>query len=157
MKATFDTNVADRVDLLRVAHTAGFEAFVTSVTHRELLPSDIVPAPKQLVLETAVFDESQFGGSVFGSEKDAAVLEAVLAILSNGSFPRPGMREALTDGQKRQLRDAMIFSAHARQSHDLFITDDERAFIREGRREKLQKLAGGRIMTSSEFLREFGN
>jgi hypothetical protein len=158
MKVTFDTNVADRVDLVEVALARGFEVFVTSVTNRELLPSNIVPVTKQLILETAVFDESSFGSAVLGSDKDAELFESTLWILSNGSFPRAGMRDRLTKGERRQLRDAMIFVAHVRQSHNIFVSDDKRAFVRNGRREKLlEEISNCRIMTSVEFISEFGN
>jgi len=155
MKVTFDTNVADRMDLVRTAHSRGFEIFLTSVTNRELLPSDIVPLTNEMILETAVLDESSFGGAVLGSDDDARIFEKTLLILSNGSFPKPGAREDLSPGERRQLRDAMIFTAHVRASHDILVTDDERGFIRDDRREKLQEIGNCRIMTSEEFLKEF--
>ena len=157
MKVTFDTNVADRVDLVRVAIARGFGVFVTSVTNRELLPSDIVPVTNELILEVAVFDESSFGNAVLGSDRDAEIFENTLTILSNGSFPRPGLRDRLTEGERRQLRDAMIFAAHVRQSHDVFVSDDERAFVSTGRREKLERISNSKIMTSVEFIAEFGS
>jgi len=157
MKVTFDTNVADRVDLVRVAIARGFEVFVTSVTNRELLPSDIVPVTNELILEVAVFDESSFGSAMLGSDRDAEIFESTLRILSNGSFPRSGLRDKLSDGERRQLRDAMIFAAHVRQSHDVFVSDDERAFVRDGRQEKLEEISNSKIMTSVEFIAEFGN
>ena len=156
MKVTFDTNVADKLEMVRTAQARGFEIFLTSVTNRELLPSDIVAVTQQVILETVVLDESSLGSAVLGSDDDKRVLEGALAILSNGSFPKPGARGQLTDGQRRQLRDAMIFTAHVKASHEILVTDDERGFIRHGRRERLQELSPGQIMTSFEFLREFG-
>jgi hypothetical protein len=51
-------------------------------------------------------------------------LEAILAIVSAGSFPKPGQRVSLTHGERRQLRDAMILEAHAREGRDVFVTND---------------------------------
>ena len=51
----------------------------------------------------------------------------------------------------------MIFAAHVRQSHDVFVSDDERAFVRDGRQEKLEEISNSKIMTSVEFIAEFGN
>jgi len=156
VKVTFDTNVADRIDLVQVAKSAGLKVFVTSVTKRELLPSNINLAVNELVMETAVFGESTFDNCVLGSNCDAEVFEESLKILSNGSFPAKEKRTALSDGERRQLRDAMIFTAHVSQAHKVFVSDDERAFVRDGRRDQFENLSGGYVMTSNEFLSKYG-
>lgn len=70
--------------------------------------------------------------------------------MSNGSFPRSGAD--LSDGHQRQFRDALIFESHVRDDRDVFVTNDERAFIRDGRRQRLETRFNTRIMTSAEFL-----
>ena len=104
------------------------------------------------VMETAVFGESPFGISVLGSEEDGEYFESVLQIISNGSFPKPGHRDHLTDGQKRQLRDAIIVCAHTRDKREIFVSDDRKAFIDDGRRKALEALLKTRILSRKEFL-----
>ena len=156
MKITFDTNIAERVDLVQAAQSAGFQVFITSVTPRELLPSNIKAVVTDLVPEIIVLDESSFG-AVLASARDGEVFEESLKIISNGSFPPKGKRDNLSDGERRQQRDAMIFTAHVSKSYDIFVSDDERAFVRDGRRERLEKLGECQVMTSKEFLLKYGN
>jgi hypothetical protein len=78
-------------------------------------------------------------------------LNAPLTILSNGAFPLPGKRENLSSGQRRQLRDAMILSAHVRSNRDILVSNDRRAFVSEGRRERIEAEYGIRVMTVAEF------
>jgi hypothetical protein len=97
-----------------------------------------------------VIGESRIGEGVVGSSATEPLLERLLEIISGGTFPPPGKRESMTPGQRRQLRDAMILEAHSRESRDIFVTKDERGFIRAGRREALEHLCGTRIMTIDE-------
>jgi hypothetical protein len=76
-------------------------------------------------------------------------LESILAIISKGSFPKN--REMLSAGERRQLCDAMIFEAHVRNCRDIFVTCDERAFVRDGRRQVLEEQFKTRILTRAEF------
>jgi hypothetical protein len=46
----------------------------------------------------------------------------------------------------------MIFQAHVREQRDIFVTKDTHAFIRDGRREKLEQQFNTRVMTPEEFL-----
>jgi hypothetical protein len=46
----------------------------------------------------------------------------------------------------------MIFQAHVRERRDIFVTGDERGFIRDGHRERLQARFDTRIMTQDEFI-----
>jgi hypothetical protein len=104
------------------------------------------------ILETLVLGESELGYAVLGSEEEPDLLEHILKIISNDSFPRPGSRDDLLPGPRRQLRDAMILLAHVREHREIFVTDDKKAFVRHGRREKLELLLSTSIMTSKEFL-----
>jgi hypothetical protein len=76
-------------------------------------------------------------------------LEKLPHVLSNGSFPP--VRANLSAGERRQLRDALILEAHIREGRTIFVTNDERAFIRDGPRVKLEALFPVRIMTREEF------
>jgi hypothetical protein len=86
---------------------------------------------------------------VYAGEDSAKRTEQILDIISGGTFPRHGNLE-ITPGQRRQLRDAMIFEAHVRDRRDVFITNDARGFIREGRREALEQLYNTRVMRVDE-------
>lgn len=101
------------------------------------------------VAETFVLGESQLGRAALAN--DNSRFEQILKILSSGSFPQPGSRESLNVGQTNQLRDAIIFETHCRESRDIFITLDARGFINHGRRETFEKLGQTRIMTLDEF------
>jgi hypothetical protein len=98
-----------------------------------------------------VLDESRLDETVPPLNSHADVLERALAIISNGSFPPPGNRNALSDGQRRQLRDAMIFEAHVRHRRHALVTRDARGFINEGRRDRLELLGLTRIVTPTEL------
>jgi copper chaperone CopZ len=152
---TFDTNTVDDEKVVEAARAAGFEITHVTVTDREIEQSDVVAAsgsPAQVV-EPFVLDESCLGSGVLASDSEAETLEKLLNIISNGSFPPAGHRDNLSPGQKRQLRDAMILSAHIREGREIFVTNDVKGFIRRGRRELLEREFGTRIMTSEEFLR----
>jgi hypothetical protein len=99
------------------------------------------------VAETAIWGESRWGKAVWESEKSS--LERILQIASNGSFPRH--RDSLADGERRHLRDVMTFEAHIREARDIFVTSDLKAFIRGGRRERLEASFNTRIMLPEEF------
>jgi hypothetical protein len=108
------------------------------------------------VPETAVWGESVWDGAVWGGPSEGNCLEKALVIIGDGSFPPPNRRDTLTDGERRQLRDAMIFCAHVRAQRQIFVTDDSRGFVRGGRRQQLERNFGTRIMTCNEFISEFG-
>jgi hypothetical protein len=42
----------------------------------------------------------------------------------------------------------MIFQAHCREGRDIFVTNDEKDFIRGGKRDELQALGSTRILRS---------
>lgn len=153
-KITIDTNLLPADDFIEIAKVRGYEVGIGSVTERELGSSNSPLNVPELgrVLELGIVGESRVGSCVVGSGSD--YLEIILQTISNRSFPKSGNRGRLTDGQRRQLRDAMILEAHAREGRDIFVTNDKKGFIDDGRREKLQSLLKTRILTREEFLRE---
>ena len=104
------------------------------------------------VLETFVLDESRLGSAVLGSDVGATRFDAILKIISDGGFPPPGKRDALSEGRQHELRDAMALEAHAREGRDVFVTSDVTHFIKHGRRAKLEELGTTQIMTVDEFV-----
>lgn len=106
-----------------------------------------------VVYETAVLGEWRLGMAVLGDDDAPSRFEAILAVIGNGSFPKPGDRDSLTDGQRRQLRDAMILDAHSRDKRDVLVSDDHKAFIGPDgvKRARLEALCGTKIMTVDEF------
>lgn len=147
IRITLDTNVLPANRISEAAEKLNCEFAVITVTNRELEGTDI-DTPSTTIMETAVWDESRWGLAVWGGNNDP--LHEILQVISNSSFPRH--RENLTSGQRRQLRDAMIFSAHVREKCDIFITSDEKAFIKGGRRESLESKYATRIMTPDQFI-----
>jgi hypothetical protein len=153
-RITIDTNLLPADDLVELAKGRGYEVGIVSVSERELGSSDSWLNAPELgkVLELAIVGESRIGSCVVGSGNEH--LEIILQSISNCSFPKSGSRGHLSSGQRRQLRDAMILEAHAREGRDIFITNGKKGFINNGRREKLQSLLKTRILTREEFLRE---
>jgi hypothetical protein len=155
---TVDTNVFSEAKMARMSRAADgldIDLVPTTVSLRErpLEASD----PRWIVRETAVWNEARWGEAVWGGpisetlgESDSR-FEAILLIISNGSFPKPGQRDDLSKGERRQLRDALILEAHARENRDVLVSDDARAFIHDGRRERLEQLCKTRVMTVEEF------
>jgi hypothetical protein len=149
---TLDTNIADRLEVIEAAQCRGLEIAVISVTDREMRGDPYCPGVDARVLESMVFDESEFGQMVLGLDEEAALFEQVLQIISHGSFPNTDSGENLTPGQRRQLRDAIMLMAHVRARRDLFVSNDMHAFLSHGHREMLESLVATRIMTALEFL-----
>lgn len=168
---TVDTNELDegRIQRLRGALDVPHELACVTVTARErgsgfrtdlrVVPETVVwgesrwgegvwggPIPELLVL-----GESPLGLAVLGSDGHVDVLETALGIISAGSFPKLGSRDELSYGERRQLRDAMIFEAHVGARRHLFVTKDEKGFTRHGRRERLQTLGQTWIRLPSEL------
>jgi hypothetical protein len=168
---TLDTTELDddRFGRVRAAMSIPYELAYVTVSARER--GDELPFVCELVPETGVWDESRWGESVWGgpipellvldeSRLDEAVLaddghvdvlETALQIIASGSFPRAGERTDLSQGQRHQLRDAMVFEAHVRHRRHVLVTNDQRGFIHHGRRRKLQYLGRAWIMTLEEL------
>jgi hypothetical protein len=121
MKITLDTNILPADGLLAECKKPEWEFSVITVTEREVENTEIQVSisPLGIVPETMVWDETTWGNGVWGSEDNATDLEYILTIISHGSFPQK--RDTLSSGERRQLRDAMIFQAHVREQRDIFV------------------------------------
>jgi hypothetical protein len=173
---TADTNVlsSDMRRLREAVEGLDVEIAPTTVTLRERgvtsLPSDdavvsetgvwnesrwgeFVWGPSPPVYETLTLGESRLGMAVLGGDDAPSRFEAILAIIGDGSFPKRGERDKLTDGQRRQLRDAMILEAHARDGRDVLVSNDVTAFGGE-KRSRLEALCHTKIRTVDEVCRE---
>jgi len=175
LKLTIDTNVRNRENLDRISEAVrrlDVEIAATTVTIREqgLQQTDeavvcetgiwgesrwgeSVWGPNPAVPETFVLDESRLGNAALGGAESRSRFQAILDVATNGSFPPPGKRNELSEPQRRQLRDAMILQAHARDKRDILISNDVTFFGRPGSvlRERLQRLCETRIVTVDEF------
>ena len=101
--------------------------------------------------EPFILDDSSLDVGDLSSLRGRTRFEVILAVISSGSFPPAGGRDALTEPQRRQLRDAMILEAHARDGRDVFVTRDSRGFINHGKRGALQALCSTEIVHPDEF------
>lgn len=110
---TLDTNVFPAEPLVARAQRVGIAVATITVSRREVEGSSLEEEVRALetVVETAVWGESRWGEAVWGSSLASERFERVLALLSNRSFPPTGQRDQLSNGQRRQLRDAMILWA----------------------------------------------
>ena len=149
---TLDTNVLPIDDLRSLAARFCIDLAITTVTDTEIGADD--PRARDLLRlsEPLVLGESPLGVGVMAPEERGQRFDRILAIISNESFPRRGYRSNLTDGQRRQLRDAIAFEAHIASGRDAFVTKDEKAFVNEGRRAKLQTLGQTQVLTRAEFM-----
>jgi len=174
---TLDTNVLDQraLDELR-AEIGPFpcEIAIVTVTERER-GDDLISLVgiDSSITEVGVWGESTWGNALWGGAvreafvpdesrvgSDAVIggptvgqfFEPALAIIAGNSFPPVGQRDELSPGHRRQLRDAMIFDAHARAPRHVLVTNDARGFINDGRRDQLERLGQTRILTLPEFL-----
>lgn len=157
IKITIDTNILSKQKLLDLCRRMGFDVFVVTVTEREIGGTSFQDVAKKLdrLLEIGVWDESSWGKFVWADDSDAKDLEKILEVISNKSFPVLGKRDNLSKGQCKQLRDAMILLAHTKNKRDIFVSNDEKAFIRDGRRERLEKMFKIKIMNENDFIKEY--
>jgi hypothetical protein len=166
---TLDTNCIDDDKLRAAAAAAGADVASFSVARKEFGESSVAAHLEGITIlpEQTVFADGFFADTLFadrfwasaipttyrlsdGTEETGDPFEAILEVLSNGSFPPPSSRKALSAGQRRQFRDAMHLSLHAQYRRHLFVTADVRAFIASGRREILEHLLGTQIRTPAE-------
>lgn len=121
---TLDTNVFPAEPLVAKAQRVGIAVATITVSRREVQGSSLEEEVRALetVVETAVWDESRWGEAVWGSSLASERFERVLALLSNRSFPATGQRDQLSNGQRRQLRDAMILWAHLHSRREILVS-----------------------------------
>jgi len=153
IKITIDTNMLSADDILLICEKHGIDCRPVTVSGREVENTSWNKKIGQFtqISETMVWDESPWGkNSRWGTDSSGDDLEAILQIISNGSFP--SSRQNLSDGERRQLRDAMIFFAHIREGRDVLVSNDARAFIRHGKRGRLEERFHTKIMTGEEFI-----
>lgn len=134
MRITLDTNTFPLEHARRALHGIEADVAVTTVTTRELQGSEWHSEALTLhqLTETWVMDESPLGAAVLGGDGDVLCFEGALRVITNGSFPKPDGPGNLSDVQRRQMRDAMIFCTHLREGRDIFVTDDVKSFGTEG-------------------------
>ncbi len=154
-KVTFDTTEKPNSPAVQLALRTGWHVAYVTVSVREAAGTDFEVELKSLnhVVESGVWDESEWDQALWSGDDEGLRFEEILKIITDGSFPRD--RSNLSEGQKHQLRDAMILSAHARECREVFVTEDQKAFVKGGRKEKLESLAATRILSSSQFVQEF--
>jgi hypothetical protein len=173
---TLDTNCIDHVYLRAAAAAANAELATFSVSRKEMGNSsfaahlrDIAILPEQTVWADGFWADGfwvdRFWTSAIdvpyrlpsGIEMRGDPFEAIIGVVSNGSFSPRGQRKYLTDGQRRQFRDAMILSLHAQYRRDVFVTADKRAFINNGRCALLETMLLTRIRTPTEAIQLLSN
>ena len=152
MTITVDTNVLPLADIEDLCRQLNWSIMRVSVTERETAGTDLAQGASHLetIPETGVWDESTWGHCVWADDKQGDHLDRILEIISSGSFCRD--RQSLNKGQRRQLRDAMILEAHIRGRNDIFVTNDTKGFVKNGKRDLLQSEFAIRIMTRDEFV-----
>ena len=171
---TVDTNMLDEAALARlyaIAEEKGVELDVTTVTVNRRERGD--SGGLTTIAEPMVWDESRWGEGAWGDGRtvreltvigetpigsgvvagvaDLTRFEAILRVISNGSFPASGKRGDLTGPQRRQLRDAMSLEAHARDGRDVFVTGDVKGFVNHGRRAALEQICSTRIIAPDDL------
>lgn len=150
---TFDTNVLPAKELAQRAEDIGIDVQITTVTQREVegWSAEEVAERFKAVPEVFVLGESRLGEAVLAGDADVDDFELALELISSGSFPRPGSRDSLQPGQRRQLRDAMILCAHVRTGRDVLVTNDRAAFMAHGRREAIREHFSTDVVSVAEF------
>ncbi len=161
LKITLDTNtirpehVSPAIKKLR----GGVDVATTTTVAREIgSVYDPWLHQLQIVPELWVMGESPMGVAALArGEAERELFEALLTAITNGSFPPRESRSTLTQGQRNQLRDAMIFCTHVREGRDIFVTNDVKAFGSEGSVQRQRVSAAvapqTKIMTLAEFER----
>ncbi len=156
-RITLDTNVLPADDLLRSVPEGTCEFAVISVTEDETAGTGIAISLRSLerVPELLGYGQGPYGAHAYGGVPDKECCKTALTIISNGALSDPFNHATLTDGERRQQRDAVIMCTHVRDQRDIFVTNDVRGFIRGGRREQLQAAFRTTIMTRDEFMAAF--
>jgi len=154
MKFTFDTDVLAEASVVAKVSKRKLDIAIVSVTGRESGSTRFMTTLKsidglEIIPETMIWGESKWGESKLGSQESSERLEKILFVIASGSFPKD--RSSLSERQTRQLRDAMIFQAHVKAGRDMFISNDRKAYINHGKRDKLENIFQTRVMDVSEF------
>jgi len=149
IKITLDTNIFP-IDIDEIQEN-NIDIAIVSATERELNRTSWEKDLKKLnkILEVGVFDESHWDRSVYKDEK-LDKTEEILKIVSDNTFPKD--RSELSDGHKRQLRDALILNAHFQNKRDVFVTNDVKGFIKDGKKDKLEIMLDTKILNKVDFL-----
>ena len=150
---TVDTNVFPISELPAALEPHGFKFVPITVSQREVKNTSFEEVLKEFTpsREFSVWGENVWGGAQYASADEASCLEKALSIISNGSFPKPGRRDNLKPSERRQLRDAIILCTHRRDGRDILLTNDRKAFINGGRREKILNNLGVQVLSLDEF------
>ena len=158
VRVTLDTNTLPVEDWLGSIDRTLFEFAVVSVTSEETSGTtfSVHLTPLGEVQKHTAYGAGAYGVGPYGGTIDKHCLRRALEIITNGAFTDPDLVDGLSSGQRRQRRDAEIICVHIREGRDVFVTLDEKGFIRSGRRESLEAEYGIRIMTPPEFVAEFG-
>jgi hypothetical protein len=151
MKITLDTNVLPCEDLIEACQAKGWDVARASTTDREFENTQLIDSLPILsrIGEPCVVNQTLVNASILVTENMRQQIRHILSVISNGSFN--GERQALTVGEKKQLNDGLIFIAHIAHGRDVFVTNDQKAFIKDGRRKILEETYSTRIMNEHEF------
>ncbi|MDP9016097.1 MAG: hypothetical protein M3M87_04995 [Thermoproteota archaeon] len=130
---------------------------ITTVTECETK----YPPDTEVLVETWVLGESVLGRTRFGRSGDTEILEQLVQIISDNSYPKPEKRgsQPLEGGYRNQQRDAIILATHLREQRDTLLTNDMKGFKgKDGKLlKKLKEVAYVeyhhklRVMTEEEF------
>ncbi len=154
LRVTLDTNTLPVEEWLTDQLRARYEFAVISVTSEETKGTSfsVQIVPLEEIPKHLAFGDRAFGFGVFGGGTDKECLRKALKIISAGAFTDPERTEGLTDGQRRQRRDAEIICTHVRDARNIFVTRDATGFIRSGRRAQFESEFAVRILTPEEFV-----
>jgi len=152
-----DTNTLPPDEWLGPVDRAPFEFAVVSVTAVEMSGTSysVHLAPLEQIEKLVPYGVGPYGVGPYGGTIDKDCLRRALSIITAGAFTDPDRVTGLTTGELRQRRDAEIICVHAREKREIFVTRDEKGFIREGRRAEFEAAFVARIMTPEEFVRTF--
>lgn len=102
--------------------------------------------------EVLVLGEGELGKARLGGENADNVLEFILKVTTNGSFPKKGKRGSLTKSQRNQLRDALVLEAHHHAERNVFVTNDKAFFGKDDKiRGRLESTLKTKILSLAEF------
>ena len=156
-RVTLDTNTMPVDDWISPIDRSKFQFAVVSVTAEEMKGTSyaVYLAPLEQVEKNTAYGAGVYGAGPYGGTIDKECIRRALTIITGGSFTDPDRVVGLSGGELRQRRDAEIICVHARERRDIFVTRDEKGFVRGGRRALLESEYGTTIMTPDEFVSAF--